>query len=367
MSKKFKKDNIIAAVLVLAALGGGYFLGNKFAGKAAAVMPMGAGDVYVTVKRAERKNVAPAKKYIARVEAINAVDIRPQVSGYIEEVLFEDGSYVKEGDTLFRIEQRKYKANLASAKAALSQAENDYKRQLSLYKDKMLPAAELEVAETSLEKAKANLELANLDVEHSEIKAPISGKIGKTFITKGNYVDPSTSSLARIVQITPVRVNFSLTDKERLESLKYIDKEGRGKNSIQFLLANGQVVDVKDPKLFQDNEMNAETATISMYAVYSNEEGLLVPGNLITVLVSADGPEEALIVPQVAVAQDSNGKYVMTVNDENVAEQRYVGLGQSIGDNYIITSGIEPGEKIIISGVQKVTNGQKVKTTIVAD
>lgn len=366
MVKKIKKDNIIAAVLILAALGGGYFLGAEFSCKNEGMMPMGQEDVYVTVKRAEKKNIAPAKKYIARVEAMNAVDIRPQVAGYIEEVLFEDGSFVKEGDTLFRIEQRKYKANVASAKAALSQAQNDYDRQYSLYKDKMLPAAELEVAQTALEQAKANLELASIDLEHSEIKAPISGKIGKSLITKGNYVDSSTSSLARIVQINPVRISFSLTDKERLESLKYIGEDGENKSSVQFLLANGQIIDAKTPKIYQDNEMNPETATISMYAEYDNPDWLLVPGNLITILVSPAGLEEALLVPQVAVAQDSNGKYVMVVDDNNVAQQRYIQLGDSYEDNYIVNSGIEPGEKIVISGVQKVSNGQSVKSTIVA-
>ncbi len=364
MAKRIRKTNIVAAILILAALGGGYYIGMKFSCQKAAAMPMMMGDVYVTAKQVEKKNIAPSKKYIAKVEAINSVNIKPQVSGYIEEVLFEDGSFVKEGDTLFRIEQRKYKANVSSAKAALSQAQNDYNRQYSLYKDKMLPAAELEVAHTALEQAKARLDLAELDLEHSEIKAPISGKIGKTLITKGNYVDSSVGSLARIVQLNPVRISFSLTDKERLESLKLIAKEGYGETSIEFMLSDGRTVKVEKPQIFQDNEMNAETATISMYAVYPNEEGLLVPGNIITVLVSTTAPEEVVLVPQVAVAQDSNGKYVMVVTADNVAQQKYVDLGQSVGDSYIVNSGIESGDKVIISGVQKVTNGRAVKATM---
>ena len=361
MAKKFKKENIVAVVLIAAALVVGYFLGGGFAPKTQGGMPMGAGDVYVTVKPAAKKTVSPVKKYIAKVEAINSVDIKPQVSGYLEDVLFEDGSFVNEGDTLFRIEQRKYKANVASAKAALSQAENDYKRQYSLYKDKMLPAAELEAAQTALEQARANLDLANLDLEHSEIKAPISGKLGNTFITKGNFVSSSTGSLAKIVQINPVRINFSLTDKERLESLKYVNGEGQINSSLQFQLADGQIITAENPKVFQDNEMNAETATISTYVIYPNEQGLLVPGNIITVLVSPQGVEESIIVPQVAVAQDSNGKYVMVVNENDIAEQKYIDTGASVDDNFIIRSGINEGDRIIISGVQKVTNGQKVK------
>lgn len=361
MAKKFNKQNIVAVVLIAAALGVGYFLGGGCAAKTQGGMPMGAGDVYVTVKPAAKKNVSPVKKYIAKVEAINSVDIKPQVSGYLEDVLFEDGSFVNEGDTLFRIEQRKYKANVASAKAALSQAENDYKRQYSLYKDKMLPAAELEAAKTALEQARANLDLTTLDLEHSEIKAPISGKLGKTFITKGNFVSSSTGSLAKIVQINPVRINFSLTDKERLESLKYVNGEGQISSTIQFQLADGQIITAENPKVFQDNEMNAETATISTYVIYPNEQGLLVPGNIITVLVSPQGVEESIVIPQVAVAQDTNGKYVMVVNENDIAEQKYIDTGASVDDNYIIRSGINEGDRIIISGVQKVTNGQKVK------
>lgn len=362
MAKKIKKESIVAIVLIAVALGVGYFLGGGCTSKNQGGMPQSAGDTYVTVKPAVKKNVAPVRKYIAKVEAINSVDIKPQVSGYLEDVLFEDGSFVNEGDTLFRIEQRKYKANVASAKAALSQAENDYKRQYSLYKDKMLPAAELEAAKTALEQARANLDLANLDLEHSEIKAPISGKLGKTFITKGNFVSSSTGSLAKIVQIHPVRVNFSLTDKERLESLKYVNEEGQVNSSLQFQLADGQIITAQNPKVFQDNEMNAETATISTYVIYPNEQGLLVPGNVITVLVSPQGLEETVIVPQVAVAQDSNGKYVMVVNGDNIAEQKYIDVGPSVEDNYIIRSGVNEGDKVIVSGVQKVVNGQKVKT-----
>ncbi|MBQ2312881.1 MAG: efflux RND transporter periplasmic adaptor subunit, partial [Elusimicrobiaceae bacterium] len=282
---------------------------------------------------------------------------------YIEEVLFEDGSEVKEGQPLYVIEKRRYAANVASAQATLMQLENDYRRQHALYKDKMLPKAELEVAEANVAKAKAALDLAEVDLDHADIEAPISGRIGKTLISKGNFVASGGANLARIVQMQPVRINISVTDRERLNAVKEMAKgPNESKMHLQAQLADGTVIDIEPNKVYADNEVSAQTATIPLYIEYQNKENLLIPGNFINVLVSETSAKEEMTVPQVAVAQDGNGKYVMVIND-GIAEQKYVKLGDAFKDRFVVKSGITTNDKIAITGVQKLSNGQKVKAT----
>lgn len=355
----------LLTLLVLAIGAGiGFFAAKYIIGKAMAQMMMARGGAtYVTVQTPKLENVTLNKKYIAKVEAINAVDIKPQVSGYIEEVLFEDGSEVKEGQPLYDIEKRRYAATVASAQATLMQLENDYKRQHALYKDKMLPKAELEVAEANVAKAKAALDLAKVDLDHSDIRAPISGRIGKTLISKGNFVASGGANLARIVQLQPVRINISVTDKERLNAAKAMaNGEESAKVHIQAQLADGEIIDIAANKIYADNEVSAQTATIPLYIEYQNEDGLLIPGNFINILVSDTSAKEEITIPQVAVSQDGNGKYVMVIKDD-VAEQRYVELGDSFKDRFVVKNGLTTEDKIAITGVQKLSNGQKVKAT----
>jgi len=355
---------IIILVAVAIGAGAGAFGMQAFIKKKMAQAMAGrGGETYITMQTPKLENVTLNKKYIAKVEAINAVDIKPQVSGYIEEILFEDGSEVKEGQSLYNIEKRRYAANVASAKANLMQIENDYKRQKALYKDKMLPKAELEVVEANVAKAKAALDLAEVDLDHSDVKAPISGHIGKTLVSKGNFVASGGANLARIVQLQPVRISLSVTDKERLTAVKEMEKDPtEDKLHLQAQLADGEIIDIKADKIYSDNEVSSQTATIPLYIEYKNEEGLLIPGNFINILVSETSAQEKLTIPQVAVAQDGNGKYVMVIKD-GIAEQRYVEIGDSVKDRFVVNNGLNADDKIAITGVQKLSNGQKVKAT----
>ena len=360
--KKFlTQGGIVLAILVAGGILG-FIIGGKFvAAKIAKAMAAMNREVYVTVQTPKLENVTLNKKYIAKVEAINAVDIKPQVSGYIEEILFQDGSEVQEGQSLYNIEKRRYAANVASAKANLMQIENDYNRQKALYKDKMLPKAELEVAEANVAKAKAALDLAEVDLDHADVRAPISGHIGKTLVSKGNFVASGGANLARIVQTQPVRISMSVTDKERLNTIKDMAQNpNEQKMHFQAQLADGTVVDIEPNKIYVDNEVSAQTATIPLYIEYQNTENLLIPGNFINIFVAETSAKDELTVPQVAVAQDGNGKYVMVVND-GIAEQRYIEVGETFKDRFVVTNGLKADETIAITGVQKLSNGQKVK------
>lgn len=346
-----------------------------------AVQPMGqmAGgmrETYVLTGKPIIKDMRSYQSFIAFAEPINEVNLKPQVSGTVEEVLFENGSYVKEGDVLFVIDKRKYEANVQSAQADLDKAhanvvqiKNDYNRQLKLYKDKFLPKAELEVAESNLaqanaavQQADANLKLAQLDLEHATVVAPISGYISKALVTKGNYVDTNGTTLARIVQTNPIRISFSVTDKERLKGLKTYQRNNMELSEMNLVLSDGNIIEIMPTKLFAESETSTDTATFSVYVEYDNAEKLLLPGNIFTLRIPNSEKKNAVIIPQSAVLQDSNGKYVMKANNAGIAVQQYVETSETIDNYAVIDKGLSANDTVILSGGQKVSTGQKIKS-----
>lgn len=351
----------------------GFVIKGKLSG--GAQMNYGAaGQTSVLTEKVYKRPVALGKTFIAKVEAINASDVTPQVSGYIDKVLFKDGSFVKEGDVLFVIDQARYKAavsaaeaSLEKAKATLKQIESDYNRELSLYKEKMLSKADLEVSESNLANAKANvkaaqasLDLAKLDLAYTEVRSPISGYIGKALMTKGNYTNAAVSKLARVIQMDPIRVVFSVTDKERLAGM---DQLLTSNPDIQVSLPNGETIEIAGASLFTDNEINADTATMAVYAQSTNADRKLIPGNYVNVTVSASKFMPSILVAQTAVAQDASGQYVMTVNAENIVVQKYITVGDVVENQYVVLSGLEEGDRVVPIGHQKLQNGQKVNVS----
>lgn len=377
---KINNKIIFRKTLVLAlCVTAGWFLKSRLTPQMPNMSAMGGGTPYVLTKQVSQTNVAPKKNYIGHVEAIKSVNLKPQVTGYVEKVLFQEGSLVNEGDILFIIEQKRYLANvelrqaeLDSAKANLVRAERDYKRQKSLSKENYASKATLDTSESAylqaraaVAQAQANLELAKIDLDYTEIKAPITGYIGKARVTEGNYVNSTTQDLARIVQINPIRVAFQVTDKDMLEA-----KTNNLKNQplqTELVLPNGKILVNHLKSRFSDNEINTETATITIYAEYSNDEGLLVPGNYVDIRVGSKEAEMAVLVPQAALAQDEHGNYVFTVNDENIAEQKRVVLGDVIGDSQIVLEGLSANDRVIIQGLQKVADGKAVKAQLITD
>ena len=374
---KIKNRVIIRQIVILVlCVAFGWFLKSKLTPSSAPMGGMGAGEPYVLVQKLETRNISPATSYIGHGEAIKSVNLKPQVTGYVEKVLFQEGSLVNEGDILFIIEQKRYIANvelrqaeLASAKANLVRAERDYKRQKSLSSQNYASKATLDTSESNYLQAKAavaqaeaNLDLAKIDLDYTEIKAPITGYIGKALVTEGNYVNSTTQNLARIVQTDPIRVSFSVSDKDML-NMREMYKNGADSSPIrtELVLPNGKILVNHLKSRFTDNEINSDTATIAIYAEYSNERNLLIPGNYVDIRVGKKDPQLAVLVPQGAIAQDEHGNYVMVVNDEDIAEERRVLLGDIIEDKQVVTDGLTADDRVIIQGLQKVTNGQKVK------
>ncbi len=378
---KLKNRNIIRQVLILAlCVAFGWYLKSKLTPQVSMPNSGAGGEPYVLIQDVEEQDVSPKTTYIGHVEAIKSVNITPQINGYVEKVLFQEGSQVNEGDLLFVIEQERYIANvelrqaeLASAKANLVRAERDFKRQSSLSKQNYASKATLDTSESTYLQAKAavaqaqaNLDLAKIDLGYTEIKAPISGRIGKALVTEGNYVSSSSQTLARIVQTDPIRVAFSVTDKDMLNMRQRYDGKA-SQIKTELVLSNGTVLVNNLRSRFADNEVNSDTATIAVYAEYNNPKDLLIPGNYVDIRIGEKASQKAILVPQAALAQDEHGSYVMTINDEGIVMQKRVTLGDIIGDKQVALDGLNFGDKVIVQGLQKVRDGQKVRAELVKD
>ena len=322
----------------------------------------------VQVQSLSKNDVSTKKKYIAQVEAINSVDLVPQVSGYLEDILFQNGADVKKGDVLFVIEQRRYIDNLKAAEATTKQLAADYKRLISLHEKKFISDKELEIAESNLKNAEAAEDLARLNLEYTEVKAPIDGVIGKALITTGNLVNSNVQKLARIVQTKPIRVGFSVSDKERSV---FMQKLSEAEDVyVDIVLPNGEIETEYAQNLFFSNEVNKDTATIPVYIDSNNSKDLLVPGNYVDIYIRFTSKKMALLVPQVALSEDANGTYVMTVEESGkdnegnslfVAKQKYIQLGDVIDDKQVVLSGLNENDKVIVQGLQKVRDNIEVK------
>ena len=344
----------------------------------------GMGEVYILAQKAQSKDISSFNNKISYIEAINEVNLLPQITGTVENILFKEGSIVKEGDVLFEIDPSKYqaafdlaKARLDSVQANLVKAERDYNRQVKLSNEKFASKATFDSSESAylqakaaVEEAKANLDVATIDLDNTKVRAPISGKIGKAFVTKGNYVVASQVVLAKIVQINPVRISFSMTDKEYAAIKKHsFDVKDL---TARITLATGDVVVEKVVDTFLDNAVNTNTATLSVYADVANESNNLIPGNYVQSAISDNKPLYSVVVPQTAINYDKDGAfvYIAKINSETskendlhgVAEQRRVVLGDALADSQqVVMSGLKEGEMVIVQGNIKIQNNSQIK------
>ena len=360
-SKKIYLNTLYAVCLILF----GYYLSNRLSPKTQAFTAV---TPSVQVQGLTKQDISPKKKFIAQVEAINSVDVIPQVSGYLEEIKFDNGAEVKEGDVLFVIEQRRYKDNLKAAEATTKQYAADYKRMVSLNEKKFISDKDLETSESNLRNAEAAEDLARLDLEYTEVKSPINGTIGKSFVTVGNLVSMNTQKLARIVQTDPIRIVYSVSDKQRLEFREKMNEDVE--LYVDIVMSDGKVYSQPANNIFVGNEVNATTATIPVYIDVENKDGALVPGNYVDIYMRLAQKEMALTVPQTALSEDVHGTYVMAVKkvgdgDKYVAEQKYIKLGDVIDDSQIVLSGLEENDLVVVEGLQKVHDGGEVKPIFV--
>ena len=369
-----------AAVLVVV-LGGGWFLLKETrtsAPAAAATVPAPAVGVRLVVQR----GVSQSFEFVGHIKATDKVDLRARVEGFLEKRLFREGQDVKAGALLYQIEKVQYealveqaKANLAAAEAESTNAKLEYSRQLELSKRQYSAQsvvdqnrATMDTAAAKIMQAKAALRQAEVNLDYTDIRAPIAGRIGQTAYTIGNLVNPASGVLATIVSQDPIYVLFPISVRD-LETIREARrKEGGGLNKIDILvrLANGQLYAHPGIWNFTDPQVDQQTDTLIMRAAILNPEGTLADGQVITAIIRERKEEPRLVVPQTALQVDQSGFYVLVVDGEHKVEARRVKTGPNIGTDVVALSGLKENDKVIVDGIQKVRPGQVVQETVLA-
>ena len=345
--------------------------------------PPGQGAVpppLVTVAPVTAQDVNPPAEYVGHIEAVQSVDLRARVEGFLEQVNFKEGSDVRAGELLYVIEPSPYRARVDADKALVAQAEatlgkaRQYLQRARTVRSGGVSATDLDNAmaeelraAAQLEQAKANLQIAQINLGYTSITAPINGRIGRTAFTRGNLLNPGSGPLARIVQIDPIRVVFSISENDIVAvkaAVKDADRDPKPPLlTTRIKLPGGQILKTAGQVDFVDNAVDAGTGTIAVRALFKNPDGDLIPGQYVTVLISRSELKPMPVVPQSAVLEDHDGRYVLLVDDQNRVVMRRIQTGPVVGLNWAIESGLAVNEKVIVEGVQKVRPGQQVKTT----
>lgn len=332
----------------------------------------------VSVIKVSRVEVNPATEYVGRVEAIQTVDLRARVEGYITKVAFAEGGEVRRGSLLFQLEKAPYQArfNEAKAQVALAQASLDkalrYIKRLKSVRAGAVAATDMDnalaaqqTARAQLQQAEANLQQAQLNLGYTTITAPISGIMGRAGYTLGNLVGPGSGALARLVQLNPIRVVYSVSENEYVTA-KMKASSNPGQLPAQLVprlkLPDGQMYPLAGKLDFTDPQVDPGTGTIALRAVFSNPDRVLLPGQYVTVLISRRQARYLPVVPQSAVLEDRQGLYVLTVDKDRRVERRGIVRGAPVGTGWAVESGLKTGEEIIVHGLQLVRPGQTVRT-----
>ena len=331
----------------------------------------------VTVVKVSAAEIKPATTFTGRIEGKEKVELRARVEGFLEKRLFVEGANVKDGELLFGIEKGLYQAAVDQAKAALLTAESTLKladlevdRQTQLFQRNVTAQATLDQATAKQGEArgamlaqKAAVEKAELQLSYTDIKSPISGRIGRASISVGNFVSPSNTALATIVSQDPIYASFPVTQREMLAVRKQQAASKGGEYVIYVQLADGSRYPSAGKIDFLDNTVNQGTDTVQVRAVFANPDRVLVDGQLVTVVAEEGKGESALLAPQQALQVDQTGPYVLVVDKDNKIQIRRVETDVARGVNIVIRKGLAENELIVTEGIQRVRPGQIVAPT----
>lgn len=317
--------------------------------------------------------------FTGRFEAVESVKLRPRVSGYIDQVKFAEGKEVKKGDVLFVIDQRPYRVQFERTQAEFvrTQARSELAQSELVRSQKLLAAhavsqEEYDQRASALNQARADqlaaraaMEAAKLDLDYTQVTAPIDGRVSRAEITTGNYVTAGDAILTTVVSLDPIYVYF---EGDEQTYLKYADLAKRGErpssrdtaNPVFIGLANETDFPHAGKMNFVDNALNPQTGTIRARALLDNPEHLFTPGMLARVKLQGSGKYTATLIDDDAVATDQDRKYVMVVNAQNAVEYRAVELSGMYDNRRIVRSGLQPGERIVVGGLQRVRPGMTV-------
>ena len=362
--RRSKIAALVAACLVTAFAGSGV------------LAQQGAPPPAVLVQPAEATPITEQWEFIGRAAAVDKVELRARVKGFLGERKFRDGDMVKKDEVVFTIEPETYQAavdqKLAqrdSAQAALANADLQLQRATELLRtntgtkqtyDQRL--SEQLQAKANLEDARAQLRDSEIQLSYTTIKSPIAGRIGRASVSPGNLVGPDSGVLATVVSETPIRVLFPITQRELLEAKR--DAQIGDPPDVRLRLADGSLYKEKGKLDFIDITVDPKTDGQIVRATFDNKDNLLTDGQTVRVILEDSKPQTVVTVPQQAIAIDQTGPYLFVVDDKNVVELKRVKTGIVRNGKLVISEGLKAGDKVIIQGQQRVRNGMTVAPTV---
>ena len=343
----------------------------------------------VTVAKPTKRLVADYDEYVGRFVAVDAIEVRARVSGYLDAIHFKDGQLVNKGDLLFTIDRRPFEASLAQAEANLAQAranlafaEADLARGQGLVRGSTITQQTFDqrtqakrVAEASVKAQEAAVRQTKLDLDFTELRAPVAGRIGDRRVSAGNLVTGgttgSTTLLATITSIDPIRFEFTMDEASYLKSLGAGGEAGSGNERGTGITVRLKLIDEAQfahvgKTDFVDNAIDRASGTIRGRAEFANPDGRLTPGMFGRIQVPTGPASEAILLPDVAVGTEQVRKFVLVLDGDNVARPKYVTLGPLVEGLRVIASGLDADDRVIVNGLMRARPGVKVAPQEVA-
>ncbi|ENX55362.1 MULTISPECIES: efflux RND transporter periplasmic adaptor subunit [Acinetobacter] len=379
MSLSRKQLTLSAVILAIFATGGSFILFQENADAKATPTASAAPAATVDVASVVSQTITDWQEYSGRLEAIDQVDVRPQVSGKLIAVHFKDGSLVNKGDLLFTIDPRPFEAELNRAKAQLASAEAQVTyssanlgRNQSLIQSNAIAHQELDQAENearsanaNLQAAKAAVETARLNLEYTRITAPVSGRISRAEVTVGNVVSAGNGAqvLTSLVSVSRLYASF---DVDEQTYLKYISNQRNSAQVPVYLgLANESGFSREGYISSIDNNLNTTSGTIRVRATFDNPKGVMLPGLYARIRLGGGQPRAAILISPTAIGVDQDKRFVVVVDAKNQTAYREVKLGAQQDGLQIINSGLQVGDRIVVNGLQRIRPGDPVKPQLV--
>jgi multidrug efflux system membrane fusion protein len=343
--------------------------------------------VPVSVATVETRDIITWEDFSGRLEAVERVEVRPRVSGVIQAVHFREGALVKQGDKLitidpapFAAEVDRLQAQIAAAEARLAWSKSDLERAQQLSENRVMSQRDLDQrvnasreAEANLRGAKAALQSAKLNLDYTEVRAPVSGRVGRLEVTVGNVVGegPAAPVLTTLVSVDPIYASFNVGEEAVMRSLKSLGGGSASHTQVDRIpvrmQTNGGNGTAFEGRLqLIDNQVDIRSGTVRVRAVFANPEGVLMPGQFARLQMGQPKMEPALVISERAIGTDQNKKFVMLVDAENKANYREIELGPVTEGMRVVTQGLKPGDRIIVNGLQRVRPGAVVAPQMVS-
>ena len=340
----------------------------------------------VSVYDVQSQKVGEYFEYIGRSEAINVVDIRARVEGFLVKRNFTEGSMVEKGQLLYELDRAPFeaalkdaKAKLASSRANLVNARKNLKRSQDLIKSGAISQSDLDLktsteaqAMAAVESAQAGLESAKLNLSYTRISAPFTARIGKSTYSVGNLVGPNSKPLVTLTSMDPIYVTFQVDERQLVSHLtknaqaKEVPAlESKSTFDLSLKLPNGQEYNEPGTFSFADTKVDETMGTLTLRASFPNPQGIILPGLYVTLQAESTAKKSLAVIPQAAVQQDQSGYFVLRVMPDNTVKTQEVELGRRLHAMWAVKSGLQPGDKIIVEGLQKVRPGAKVAPDVV--